>query len=111
VLVGAGTYQAHDVWILIAIELGLPGLLLFAAGMFFTTLDALHLSPRLRGPPLAGFIATLFAAFFLSNVEYKFFWMALIYVALARNFDYGRRLASEQSRRRRMAAVKQVIDA
>jgi O-antigen ligase len=111
VLVGAGTYQAHDVWILIAIELGLLGLLLFAAAMFFTALDALRLSPRLRGPPLAGFMATLFAAFFLSNVEYKFFWMALIYVALARNFDYGRRLATRMSQRQRMAAVRQVVDA
>jgi O-antigen ligase len=111
VLVGAGTYQAHDVWILIAIELGLPGLLLFAAAMFFTTLDASHLSPRLRGPPLAGFMATLFAAFFLSNAEYKFFWMALIYVALSRNFDSGRRLAAKQSQHRRAATVKENVDA
>jgi O-antigen ligase len=111
VLVGAGTYQAHNVWILIAIELGIPGLLLFAAGMCFTTLDAAHLSPRLRGPPLAGFMATLFAAFFLSNAEYKFFWMALIYVALSRNFDYGRRIAVKLSQHRRSEAVKRVVQA
>jgi hypothetical protein len=39
----------------------------------------------LRAPPLSALFATIFAAFFLSNLEFKFFWMALILVALSRN--------------------------
>lgn len=85
VLVGAGAYEPHNVWILVAIELGLPGLLLLVAAVSLTLAEATRLPSGLRAPPLAGFVATLFAAFFLSNLEYKFFWMALIYVALARN--------------------------
>jgi hypothetical protein len=34
---------------------------------------------------MAGLMGTLFAAFFLSNLEFKFFWMAFIVVALSRN--------------------------
>ncbi len=97
VLVGGGAYQAHDVWVLIAIELGLPGLLLFGAGVLLTLSEAVKLPGWMRGPPLASFAGTLFAAFFLSNVEYKFFWMALFYVALARNLADTERRQHSQS--------------
>lgn len=86
VLVGkGGSYQPHNVWLLVAIELGLPGLLLLAAVLGLTLAEALRLPAHLRGPPLGGLIGTYFAALFLSNLEFKFFWMALIMVALSRN--------------------------
>jgi len=85
VLVGGGGYEPHNVWILVAIELGLPGLILLFAVLSVTLAEAVKLPAQLRAPPLAGYVATLFAAFFLSNLEYKFFWMSLIYVALSRN--------------------------
>lgn len=85
VLVGGGAYEPHNVWILVAIELGVPGLLLLAAGLFLTVREALRLPSGLRAPPLSALTATIFAAFFLSNLEFKFFWMALILVALSRN--------------------------
>lgn len=86
VLVGkGGSYQPHNVWLLIAVELGIPGLLLFGAGVATTFYEALRLPNSLRGPPMAGLLGTLFAAFFLSNLEFKFFWMAFIVVALSRN--------------------------
>jgi O-antigen ligase len=86
VLVGqGGSYQPHNVWLLVAIELGLPGLVLLATVLVMTFYEGVRLPARLRGPPLAGFIATIFAALFLSNLEFKFFWMALIMVALSRN--------------------------
>jgi O-antigen ligase len=86
VLVGqGGSYQPHNVWLLVAIELGLPGLVIFAAVLMVTFYEGLRLPVSLRGPPLSGFIATIFGALFLSNLEYKFFWMALIMVALSRN--------------------------
>jgi hypothetical protein len=45
-------------------------------------------------------MATVFAAFFLSNLEFKFFWMALIMVAVCRNV-----VQSESVRDRRTAYV------
>jgi O-antigen ligase len=80
-----GSYQAHNVILLVAIELGLPGLVLLFAVLGLTTADALRLPVHLRGPPLAALLGTLTAAMFLSNLEYKFFWMALTMVALSRN--------------------------
>jgi O-antigen ligase len=86
VLVGkGGSYEPHNVWFLAAIELGLPGLLLLALVFALTFIEAVRLPPSLRGPPVSAFVATIFAALFLSNLEFKFFWMALILVSLSRN--------------------------
>ncbi len=88
VLVGkGGAYQPHNLWLLAVIELGLPGLILLAAGLSLSVWEAQRLPVSLRGPPLSALVATIFAAFFLSNLEFKFFWMALIAVALSRNLD------------------------
>jgi O-antigen ligase len=90
VLVGkGGSYQPHNVILLVAIELGIPGLLLLFAVLAATVADALRLPVSLRGPPLAALVGTWFAAMFLSNLEYKFFWMALIMVALSRTVAGG----------------------
>jgi len=86
VLVGqGGSYQPHNVILLVAIELGIPGLILLFAALGATLADAFRVPARVRGPPLAALLGTLFAAMFLSNLEYKFFWMALVMVALSRN--------------------------
>ncbi|MGH3505878.1 MAG: O-antigen ligase family protein [Nocardioidaceae bacterium] len=88
VLVGkGGSYEPHNVWFLAAIELGVPGLLLLALVFVLTFVDAVRLPPSLRGPPVAAFVATIFAALFLSNLEFKFFWMAIILVSLARSLS------------------------
>lgn len=88
VLVGkGGSYQPHNVWLLAAIELGLPGLALLAAGLLLTLLAASRLPIARRGPPLSALVGTVFAASFLSNLEFKFFWMALIMVALHNNMS------------------------
>ena len=63
VLVGqGGSYQPHNVWLLVAIELGLPGLVLLAAALILTFYEGLRLPASLRGPPLGGFVATIFGA-------------------------------------------------
>lgn len=85
VLVGAGAYEPHNVWLLAAVELGLPGLLLLTAGLAVGIVEAVRLPGGLRAPPLSGLVATIVAATFLSNLEFKFFWMALILVVLSRN--------------------------
>ena len=86
VLVG-NSREPHNVWFLAAIELGVPGLLLLALVFVLTFVDAVRLPPSLRGPPVAAFVATIFAALFLSNLEFKFFWMAIILVSLARSLS------------------------
>ena len=90
VLVGkGGSYEPHNVILLVAIELGVVGLILLFAVLGSSLLEAWRLPARLRGPPLASLVGTYFAALFLSNLEYKFFWMALIMVALNRNLTYA----------------------
>jgi hypothetical protein len=85
VLVGAGAYEPHNVWVLVGIELGSLGIVLLAAGLFLSLAEAWRLPTSLRGPPLSAMAATVVAATFLSNLEFKFFWMALMIIALSRN--------------------------
>ena len=85
VLVGGGAYEPHNVWILVGIELGVLGIVLLAAALLASFAEAWRLPAGLRSPPLAGLAATVFAATFLSNLEFKFFWMALMLVILCRN--------------------------
>ncbi len=88
VLVGqGGSYQPHNVILLVAIELGVPGLILLFAVLGTTLVEAIRLPAWLRGPPLAALVATYVSAMFLSNLEFKFFWMALIMVAMSRNLS------------------------
>ncbi|MGH8895148.1 MAG: O-antigen ligase family protein [Actinomycetes bacterium] len=78
-------YEPHNIWILIGIEAGLAGLVLALLGLLLTVRDSLRLPPSLRAPPLAANVATLVAAFFLSNFEYKFFWLTLTYTLVCRS--------------------------
>jgi O-antigen ligase len=89
VLAGSGgSYQPHNVILLVAIELGIPGLLLFFAVMGLTVFEAGRLPRSVRGPPLAALLGTYQASLFLSNLGYKFYWMAFIMIALHRSATY-----------------------
>ena len=83
-----GSYQPHNVILLVAIELGIPGLLLFFTALGMTVFEASRLPRPARGPPLAALLGTYQASLFLSNLGYKFFWMAFIMVALHRSASY-----------------------
>jgi O-antigen ligase len=86
VLVGdEGSYQAHNIWLLVVVELGVAGVLLLAAGLAVSIREALGLPPDLRGPPVAALAGLLVALMFLSSMEFKFFWLVLVMVALSRN--------------------------
>lgn len=85
VLVGGGAYEAHNIWLLVAIELGFLGLVLLCIGLAMAVLEALRLPPSSRGPALSALVATIFAGVFLSSLEFKYFWMVLIMVVLYRN--------------------------
>jgi O-antigen ligase len=90
-----GSYQPHNLWLLAAIELGLPGLLLLLWGLAAAFLDAVRLPQELRGPPLSAIVGLSVGVFFLSSMEFKFFWIVLIMIALYRNLSDTRVPPSE----------------
>ena len=86
VLVGSqGTYQPHDLWILAAVDAGVAGLVLLALALAASLADAVRLPAAVRGPPLSALVGVLAGTIFLSSLEFKFFWMTLIMVALNAN--------------------------
>ncbi|MCA1670863.1 MAG: O-antigen ligase family protein, partial [Actinobacteria bacterium] len=78
--------QPHNIAMLAGIEAGVLGLLLVVVGLGLTLADALRLPAALRAPPVAALFGTFVSSFFLSNLEFKFFWMVLAYVALCQNY-------------------------
>ena len=74
-------YQAHNLWLLIGVELGTPGLLLFTAGLGAAAAEALRIPRELRGPPMSALVGLCVGVFFLSSMEFKFFCMVLIVIA------------------------------
>lgn len=85
VLPSGATREAHNIWILVVIELGLAGFVLLLLALGTTVVSAFNLPDHLRGPPLAAVAGTVVASFFLSNLEYKFWWIALIYAVVCHN--------------------------
>jgi O-antigen ligase len=78
-------YEPHNIWLLLAVETGVAGLALAFAGLLLTLRQTWRLPAALRAPSLSGLVGTLVASFFLSNFEYKFFWMNLNYSLLCRS--------------------------
>jgi O-antigen ligase len=76
-------YEPHNIFLLALIELGVPGLGLLLLGLVVTLVDAARMPRELRGPPFAALVGTVVSSFFLSNLEFKFFWIVLGYAALA----------------------------
>jgi O-antigen ligase len=76
-------YQPHNIFILAVVESGVLGLLLMLAGLGIAVVGALRLPQRWRGPPAGALLGTIASAFFLSNLEYKFFWAVLVYVTVS----------------------------
>jgi O-antigen ligase len=85
------TFEPHNIYLLAAIELGLPGLLLLTLGLAISFSSALRLPAALRGPPMAALVATMVSSFLLSNMKFKFFWAVLAYVAISETVAAARR--------------------
>jgi hypothetical protein len=64
------------------VETGFVGAGLMTLGLLLSAKEALSLPRAVRGPPLAALAALLVTAMLLSNMEFKYFWMVLIYVTL-----------------------------
>jgi O-antigen ligase len=82
-------YEPHNIWLLLAVETGVLGFALALVGVLLTLLQVWRLPAGLRCPPLSGLVGTLVASFFLSNFEYKFFWLNLGYCLLCRTVAGG----------------------
>jgi O-antigen ligase len=70
---------AHNVWLGVAIEVGIAGLLLLLVGLGLTAGRLSHVPADRRGPPLAGLAGVLFANTFVANLDFKYFWLVLTY--------------------------------
>ncbi|SDC38513.1 O-antigen ligase [Geodermatophilus telluris] len=76
-------YQPHNIFLLALVEAGVLGLVLVALGLGVALVSALRLPRDMRGPPAAAMLGTLVSSFFLSNLEFKFFWALLAYIAIS----------------------------
>lgn len=77
------SFEPHNIFLLAIIEVGVLGLLLIVVGLGSALVGALRLPAGMRGPPAAALIGTVVSSFFLSNLEFKFFWAVLAYVAIS----------------------------
>ncbi len=87
----------HNLAMQVGIQAGVLGLLLVVVGLGLTMVDALRLPTALRAAPVAALVGTLVSSFFLSNLEYKFFWMVLAYVLLCKNYVTSDGASAEES--------------
>jgi O-antigen ligase len=85
VLLRHAGFEPHNVWILVGVEAGLAALVLLLAGMAVAVVEGLRSPPDVRGPPLAALAGIFTTGIFLSNFEFKYFWMALIYVTISQH--------------------------
>jgi O-antigen ligase len=76
-------YEAHNVWLLVLIEDGLLGMALVVTAFGLTFRDVRSIPRPRRAGALAGLVALLVTATFLSNLEFKYFWVVLLYVSVA----------------------------
>jgi O-antigen ligase len=74
--------RPHSLWVRIVVEGGIPGTLLLLAVLFVTIRELLRLPAVVRGPPLGAVVGLLVTQTFLGNVDFKYFWLVLIYTAM-----------------------------
>ncbi len=80
---GRVEYQPHNIFLLAVVEAGILGLVLVVLGFGTGLVTAVRLPRALRGPPAAALLGNLVSSFFLSNLEYKFFWAMLAYIVMS----------------------------
>lgn len=80
-----GSYQAHNLWLLVGVELGVVGFLLLGLGLGLALLQAARLSSVHRLAAVGAVVGLTVGVFFLSSMEFKMFWLVLMLVALYRN--------------------------
>ena len=76
-------FKAHNVWLEAAVETGLVGVAVLLAAVGLTARHAWRAPAQRRPSTLAALAAVLTATMFLSHLSFRYFWLVLIYVALA----------------------------
>lgn len=71
----------HNMWLGVAVELGVVGLLLVLAAVMATFAELRRVPTLHRGPPVAVLVGVLASNVFLANLYFKYFWLALMYAA------------------------------
>lgn len=74
--------ESHNILLGAAMELGLAGLTLLVAGLTLTMLDLRHAIGHRQRAALSGLVGVLAANMLISNLEFKYFWLALTYCTL-----------------------------
>jgi exopolysaccharide production protein ExoQ len=76
-------YGAHNVWLQVLIEIGVVGLTLFLVALAISYRELARLPASWRGPPMAALSALLASNIFIANLDFKYFWLTLLYVNLS----------------------------
>ena len=107
VLTGAeGSYQPHNLWLLAIVELGVAGLLLLTLGLVVSAYYAVKLPPDYRPAAVGSMVGLTVGVFFLSSMEFKMFWLALMLVSLYRNVVAAEELAAARAAPRPSEALE-----
>jgi O-antigen ligase len=98
VLAGAeGSYQAHNLWLLVLVETGVAGFLLLLLGLATSAFYALKLPSEYRPAAVGALVGLTVGVFFLSSMEFKMFWLVPILISLYRNTVLAELAAAEDS--------------
>jgi O-antigen ligase len=92
---------SHNNLLRALVETGVVGLALMSAGLLLVVREAVHLPRAVRGPPLAAISASLVTGMLLGSIQFKYFWMVLVYVGAAHSLHGIQRRASAGSEGRR----------
>ena len=99
-----GSYQPHNLWLLAIVELGVAGFLLLTLGLVVAAYYAFKLPPDYRPSAVGAMVGLTVGVFFLSSMEFKMFWLALMLVSLYRNVVVAEDVAARARR------AKQAVD-
>jgi O-antigen ligase len=104
-------FEAHNFLLEAAVELGFIGVALIVTGLFLTVRALVRAPAAVRGPPLAALAGILASNAFLSNFDFKYFWLALVYALIVANAWPAERRAAvaRTALRPRSAAVATTI--
>jgi O-antigen ligase len=94
---GRPAYETHNIFLNALVEAGVLGLILMVLGLGVGLRTALRLPTGLRGPPAAALLGHLVSSFFLSNLEYKFFWAMLAYIVISESVAAAERVDADSS--------------
>ncbi len=94
-IVGHGTkdYKAHNIALALLIETGIVGLLVAGTALVATYRSIRRQPVVLRAGARAGLVAVVAANMFVSNFDFKYFWLAITYVALVATRPLNRPVA------------------